>query len=168
MIAVPLLLKLSSVDVKEKAMMKNPKVTQRLVMLAITASFVLVLVISEGCRTRNQHTGAGAQLLVASGTARGSTPVTSGPIKFGATPARLERGKYLVEGVAHCFQCHSTIDWKTRGGPYVQDKRGGGHNWADYGFPFLTAPNITPDPDTGAGKWSDESVARALREGIGH
>ena len=29
-------------------------------------------------------------------------------------------------------------------------------------------PNITPDRETGAGSWSDEQFARAIREGIGH
>ena len=32
-------------------------------------------------------------------------PVTNE--KFEATPARLERGRYLVENVTHCFLCHS-------------------------------------------------------------
>jgi mono/diheme cytochrome c family protein len=29
-------------------------------------------------------------------------------------------------------------------------------------------PNLTPDPDTGAGKWTDDMLSRAIREGIGH
>ncbi len=28
------------------------------------------------------------------------------------------------------------------------------------------APNITPDPATGAGSWSDDGLARAIREGV--
>ena len=28
-------------------------------------------------------------------------------------------------------------------------------------------PNITPDKDTGAGNWTDDQLARAIREGIG-
>jgi len=32
----------------------------------------------------------------------------------------------------------------------------------------IVAPNLTPDPDTGAGTWSDDALARAIREGIGH
>ena len=31
--------------------------------------------------------------------------------KIEATPARLARGKYLVEGAAHCFHCHSEHDF---------------------------------------------------------
>ncbi len=32
----------------------------------------------------------------------------------------------------------------------------------------LVAPNITPDAETGAGTWSDDELARAIREGIKH
>jgi mono/diheme cytochrome c family protein len=32
----------------------------------------------------------------------------------------------------------------------------------------IVAPNLTPDPDTGTGNWSDDSLARSIREGIGH
>ena len=28
------------------------------------------------------------------------------------------------------------------------------------------APNITPDPETGIGRWTDGEVARAIREGV--
>jgi len=36
------------------------------------------------------------------------------------------------------------------------------------GMPWLVAPNITPDEETGAGLWTDDMFARAIREGIGH
>ena len=29
-------------------------------------------------------------------------------------------------------------------------------------------PNITPDKETGAGNWTDDQLARAIREGIGY
>ena len=32
----------------------------------------------------------------------------------------------------------------------------------------VVASNLTPDPETGAARWSDEEMARAIREGIGH
>jgi hypothetical protein len=32
----------------------------------------------------------------------------------------------------------------------------------------IVAPNITPDVETGAGAWTDDMLARAIREGIGH
>jgi hypothetical protein len=30
----------------------------------------------------------------------------------------------------------------------------------------IVAPNITPDPETGAGNWTDDQLARAIREGM--
>ena len=32
----------------------------------------------------------------------------------------------------------------------------------------LAPPNITPDKKTGAGTWTDDMFARAIREGVGH
>jgi hypothetical protein len=32
----------------------------------------------------------------------------------------------------------------------------------------IVASNLTPDPETGAARWSDEERARVIREGIGH
>jgi hypothetical protein len=32
----------------------------------------------------------------------------------------------------------------------------------------VVAPNLTPDAETGSGTWSDDALARAIREGIGH
>jgi mono/diheme cytochrome c family protein len=98
-------------------------------------------------------------------------PAATGPralrdVKFDRTPARLERGRYLTEGLLQCFVCHSDRDWKSPGGPPLQNKKGAGHVWEDR--PWLVAPNITPDEKTGAGTWTDDMFARAIREGIGH
>jgi len=88
--------------------------------------------------------------------------------KFEATPQRLARGKYLVEGVMGCFGCHTDQDWSKPGAPPVAGKEGSGHAWSDQDMPWLVAPNITPDKETGAGNWSDDMLARGIREGIGH
>jgi mono/diheme cytochrome c family protein len=88
--------------------------------------------------------------------------------KFEATPQRLARGKYLVEGVTGCFTCHTDADWSKPGAPPVAGREGSGHVRTDQGMPWLIAPNITPDKETGAGNWSDDALARAIREGIGH
>ncbi|HMJ24195.1 MAG TPA: c-type cytochrome, partial [Pyrinomonadaceae bacterium] len=88
--------------------------------------------------------------------------------KFEATPQRLARGKYLVDGVMGCFGCHTDQDWSKPGAPPVAGKEGSGHVWSDQDKPWLIAPNITPDKETGAGTWSDDALARAIREGIGH
>jgi mono/diheme cytochrome c family protein len=88
--------------------------------------------------------------------------------QFEATPPRLARGKYLVDGVMGCFSCHTDQDWSKPGAPPVAGKEGSGHVWSDQDRPWLVAPNITPDKETGAGNWSDDTLARAIREGIGH
>ncbi len=88
--------------------------------------------------------------------------------KFEPTPARMERGRYLVENVASCFSCHSEADWNSPGAPVAPGKKGAGRAWALEEMPWLVAPNITPDKETGAGDWSDDALARAIREGIGH
>jgi mono/diheme cytochrome c family protein len=88
--------------------------------------------------------------------------------KFEKTEARMIRGKYLVDGVNGCFGCHSDLDWSKPGAPPVAGREGAGHVWSDQMMPWLVAPNITPDPETGVGDWSDDTLARAIREGIGH
>lgn len=87
---------------------------------------------------------------------------------FDATPARLERGRYLVTAVSGCFVCHGELDWQTPGFPVQAGTEGSGRVWNREGLPFVTAPNITPDSETGAGAWTDDMLARAIREGIGH
>jgi mono/diheme cytochrome c family protein len=89
------------------------------------------------------------------------------PKKFEPNPTRLERGRYLAEGPMHCFVCHSEADKNLMPLP---GKKGAGKTMFPEGeFPFtVRAPNITPDPETGAGRWTDEQIVRALRDGIGH
>jgi len=87
---------------------------------------------------------------------------------FDRTPTRLARGRYLVTSVSGCFSCHGETDWQASGFPVKAGTEGGGRVWDREGLPFVTAPNITPDPETGAGRWTDDMLARAIREGIGH
>src|SRR5579872_2050838 len=83
------------------------------------------------------------------------------------TPERLARGRYLVEDVAICFHCHSERDWRTPpGGLPIAGKAAAGRV-LNPGF-RLVYPNLTPDIETGAGKWSDQEIYRALTQGIGH
>ena len=86
------------------------------------------------------------------------------------TPERLNRGKYLVESVGGCFDCHSQLpDQKPEPGVApVFEKKGSGRIVINSGDLVIAAPNITPDIETGAGTWSDDQFARAIREGIGH
>ena len=89
--------------------------------------------------------------------------------KFERTPERLKRGEYLVENLG-CFDCHSEHDWTKHPAPMIEGTRGAGFaSFPLAGLPGrIVASNITPDPETGAGTWSDDQLARAIREGIGH
>ena len=90
-------------------------------------------------------------------------PLTSR--KFEATPERLRRGDYLVHAVINCMGCHAKHDEKADP-PLLLSKEGAGNVLYDDGKFRLVAANITSDPDTGIGKWSDDAIARAIREGI--
>ena len=95
-------------------------------------------------------------------------PLTSR--KFESTPARLARGAYLVNSVTDCMGCHAEHDWTKHDAPILPGTLGAGQDMNLLkGFPGkVIAPNITPDPETGAGSWSDDQLARAIREGVGH
>jgi mono/diheme cytochrome c family protein len=86
--------------------------------------------------------------------------------KFAATDARLARGKYLVEGPAHCFECHSDHDLSNPEYPIVQSKRGAGWVMPIPELNNISSKNITSDKETGLGNWTDDEIARAIREGI--
>jgi cytochrome c553 len=89
---------------------------------------------------------------------------------FESTPERLARGKYIVENEAACVDCHSPHDWTQHNAPILLGMEGAGQDFRPLkGLPGdVYAPNLTPDPETGSGKWSDDALARAIREGIGH
>jgi mono/diheme cytochrome c family protein len=87
--------------------------------------------------------------------------------KFEATPARRERGRYIVEHVALCYGCHTPFDAKGRDAAVFMAAKGSGAVMGDEGGMKIVAPNITPDGETGIGRWTDDELARAIREGIG-
>lgn len=89
------------------------------------------------------------------------------------TPERLARGKYLVEGLVQCPACHSEHDFSKRPWEIIPGRKLGGFVFTpeESGLPkpyLLVAPNISPDPEYGAGTWKDRDFVRALRQGIGH
>jgi mono/diheme cytochrome c family protein len=90
---------------------------------------------------------------------------------FARTAERQARGRYLVESVSACMDCHSPHDWTRHDAPILPGREGSGQELSAVlqGLPGrIVAPNLTPDLETGAGNWSDDALARAIREGIGH
>jgi cytochrome c553 len=91
----------------------------------------------------------------------------------------LARGRYLAESVALCAQCHSAPDDEIYGRPPARSDYAGidcpvwgenenprGKDSADFVTSKLCEPNITPDPETGIGGWSEADIIRAFREGL--
>lgn len=87
--------------------------------------------------------------------------------KFEATPERLKRGTYIAEHLAACTDCHTPFETTPGSSDNMLHKKGSGQIFPIPGFPgTLVAPNITPDLETGVGKWTDDELARAIREGV--
>jgi len=82
------------------------------------------------------------------------------------TPARLARGEYLVKSVASCFHCHTEHDLSNPEFPRIEAKLGSGWAMPIPELGSVIAPNITPDPETGIGSWTDDEVLRAIQEGV--
>lgn len=72
-----------------------------------------------------------------------------------------ERGRYLVEGIAACGNCHTA---RGPDGPLPGMEPAGGTVMAEPAF-TARVPNITPDRETGIGSWSDDQIIAAIREG---
>lgn len=77
-------------------------------------------------------------------------------------------GKYLVESVTICFECHSERDLSKSGWPIPPGRTGSGRILGGEGTPEqVVAPNISPDKETGIGAWSDDEIKRAIIGGVG-
>ena len=74
-----------------------------------------------------------------------------------ADQAQIDRGAYIFTA-ADCGACHTNVKAK---GPALAGGR-------PLVTPFGTfySPNITADPATGIGRWTDADFIRALREGV--
>ena len=79
------------------------------------------------------------------------------PASSYADDALVTRGGYLARA-AGCISCHT--DKKAKGEPFA----GGRALKTPFGIYY--SPNITPEPETGIGKWTDDDFLRALKRGI--
>lgn len=69
----------------------------------------------------------------------------------------INRGKYLVDGPAHCSVCHTARN--ALGGEIGSKYLQGGNLGIWY------APDITPNPHVGIGNWSNQQIADYLKTG---
>ena len=70
-------------------------------------------------------------------------------------PEKIAQGARLAS-LGYCAQCHTAPGGKLFAGGYLLK------------MPFGTihGTNITPNPETGIGSWSEEAFARAMGEGV--
>src|SRR6478672_3430069 len=75
---------------------------------------------------------------------------------------QVKRGDYLANGILTCANCHSP-----KGPPAAVAGKdySGGLSWDEPPFK-VTAPNITPDKETGIGEYTDDQLRTVLRKGI--
>jgi mono/diheme cytochrome c family protein len=93
-------------------------------------------------------------ILLAMGCGHARIPLPTAPAS-----ASVARGEALVRNVSVCGHCHSG-DPKNADGPLS-----GGREFHNWRIGTARASNLTPDPETGLGAWSDAEIVRALRNG---
>jgi hypothetical protein len=86
----------------------------------------------------------------------------------------LERGRYLVETVGFCGVCHNSRGPNGQMIPGMELAGGRVMSMNEMrtvlsnippGDIRAVVPNITPDPETGIGRWTDVQIATAIRGG---
>jgi len=85
----------------------------------------------------------------------GALPVNPNAVATNATTQVINHGEYLARA-GDCVACHTTPNGKAFAGgrPMVTP------------FGALYVPNITPDDDTGIGKWTGDDFYRMMHTGI--
>ena len=82
-------------------------------------------------------------------------------------PGIIQRGEYLVYGPAHCVQCHAASFAEYQS---VADGNKpalvGGIKFAAPPLGAVYSKNLTPDPETGIGRYSDGQIARMMRYSV--
>jgi mono/diheme cytochrome c family protein len=92
-------------------------------------------------------------------------------LKVTPTPAMIARGSYIVNQNASCGACHTGREGNGLSafvgeGESTERYLSGGNYLVVDGVGKVWIPNITPDPETGIGAWTDDEILRALRDGI--
>lgn len=77
------------------------------------------------------------------------------PAPASFAPALVAKGEVLASA-GYCASCHTVRGGKSLAGGYAMATP----------FGTIYSTNITPDPDTGIGKWSELAFRRAMHEGV--
>lgn len=84
------------------------------------------------------------------------------------TTNKVEWGKYLALYQIECFTCHSK-DFKTMDVESPEKSEGffgGGNQLINTEGVTVTTLNITPDEETGIGRWTEDEFVKAIKSGI--
>ncbi|MPR12583.1 c-type cytochrome [Microvirga tunisiensis] len=78
--------------------------------------------------------------------------------------SQTQRGEYLVT-IMDCTGCHTPGTFL--GKPDMQRPLAGSEvGFQIPGLGIFYPPNLTPDPETGLGKWSEADIIKAVRTGV--
>jgi len=86
-------------------------------------------------------------------------------VKSSTDSTMIMKGRSLVFGAGHCADCHSKGNTDSLLKLGIDPALIGGN---EFKIPLgsIYTKNITPDPETGIGKYTDAEIARALRYGV--
>jgi mono/diheme cytochrome c family protein len=89
-------------------------------------------------------------------------------IHASSDPAVIRRGEYLVFGPAHCVECHlgSSVEAATAAERGLRPPLRGGMSFAAAPLGVIYSKNLTPDPETGIGRYTDGQIARMMRYSV--
>lgn len=107
--------------------------------------------------------GLTALLLAASLVALHEAQVSSAQTASRASAAQVARGQYLV-AIMDCGGCHTGGALLGKPDP-ARVLAGSEVGFEVPGVGVVYPPNLTPDRETGLGRWTDAEIVRAFREG---
>jgi len=90
------------------------------------------------------------------------------PINAPDTSNMVAYGQYIVMGKIECWECHSE-SFKTMNMLEPTKTPGymaGGNPIPDREGNIIHSANLTPDPETGIGKWTEDQFVKAVKAGI--
>jgi len=109
--------------------------------LVLATAVAIAALLASGCSTRAAHSAVAA--------------VDPRPAATNFPADVVGRGERLA-AIGNCITCHSVPGQPAFAGGYPVRTP----------FGTVHGTNLTPDPDTGIGRWSEEAFRRALREGV--
>jgi len=104
-----------------------------------------------------------AKALIALGILKAQPAITQ-PVVAPPRGVTVAYGEYLVYHASACAGCHMPRDFNTGQYDFTRPFAGGLAPFPEEGF-STTGSNLTPDPATGIGSWTEEQFMAAMRTG---